>query len=148
MATARRSRTPDDAPEPASTGSAPTQPVADPPVDDASDPDPAATAPRASRRPDGAKRVASQRRAKAVAAGGWWWPPLRRRASRALRRRRLRLRRLGRRRPPPWPDVGWPLAWRRRACARLAALWPRDRGPTRRRPADQRPAASARTPST
>src|SRR5665647_27408 len=68
MATARRSRTPDDAPEPASTGSAPTQPVADPPVDDASDPDPAATAPRASRRPDGAKRVASQRRTKAVAA--------------------------------------------------------------------------------
>src|SRR5665647_186986 len=68
MATARRSRTPDDAPEPASARTPSTQPVADPPVDDASDPDPAATAPRASRRPDGAKRVASQRRAKAVAA--------------------------------------------------------------------------------
>ena len=34
MATARRSRTPDDAPEPASAESAPTQPVADPPVAD------------------------------------------------------------------------------------------------------------------
>ena len=50
MATARRSRTPDDAPEPASAESAPTQPAADPPVDAAA-PDAAAAATTTRRRP-------------------------------------------------------------------------------------------------